>query len=164
MTHIFLNDVRPEVFGDAFAQRPYDAGIAFADLQIQRLVDFLKSHKLSKRTLIVVVGDHGEGLMEHEEAQHGSKLYNSTLHVPLIIAGPSFIKPGTRGTTLRFGNVDVVPTILSSLGIDPGTGAPPGNAAAGGSCRTTNRYTSFPYRVTIVVRRRPRTGLDRAGR
>jgi arylsulfatase A-like enzyme len=114
----FPYDARPETFGDTFTERPYDAGIAYADLQVGRLTEFLQSHELSERTLIVVVGDHGEGLMEHGELQHGMQLYNSTLHVPLIVAGPDFIQPGVR-PAVPVSHVDVAPTILCSLGIGP---------------------------------------------
>jgi len=114
----FPYNARREIFGEAFAERPYDAGIAFADLQIKRLTEFLQRHRLSKQTLIVVVGDHGEGLMEHGESQHGRKLFNSTLRVPLIVAGPDFIMPGIR-VAAPVSHVDVAPTILLGLGFRP---------------------------------------------
>jgi arylsulfatase A-like enzyme len=132
--HLSPSDPRRETFGDTFAERPYDAGVAFADLQVRRLTEFLASHKLSERTLIVVVGDHGEGLMEHGEAQHGRQLYNSTIHVPLIIAGPRFVHPNVR-VAVPVSHVDVTPTILFSLGAGPmksrRRGAPLNPALAG---------------------------------
>src|SRR5262249_3438100 len=67
---------REELFGSNFADRPYDAGIAFADRQIGRLLDCLEQHGLTSRTLVVVGGDHGEGLGEHDEREHGHMLYN----------------------------------------------------------------------------------------
>ena len=42
---------------------------------------------------IVVAGDHGEGLGDHGEPQHGNLLYQSTMHVPLVVAGPG-VAPG----------------------------------------------------------------------
>jgi arylsulfatase A-like enzyme/Flp pilus assembly protein TadD len=87
---------RQELFGDQFADRPYDAGIAVADQQIGRIIDFLERRGLRDRTLVVVVGDHGEGLGEHDEREHGHMLYNSTLRVPLIVAHPALCKSGHR--------------------------------------------------------------------
>lgn len=142
-------DTRREMFGDTFVERPYDAGIAFADQQVKRLTDFLKTQKLSEKTLIVAVGDHGEGLMEHAEAHHGKQIYNSTLHVPLIVAGPNFIKPGTRVAT-PVSHVDLAPTILSSLGIGPemkryrGTALTPALAGNGVRPRIFHIETYFP--------------------
>ena len=48
-------------FGNRF-EAAYDAEIAFMDLQISRLLEFLDVHDLRNRTLVVAVGDHGEGL------------------------------------------------------------------------------------------------------
>jgi len=110
-------DARKSQFDDRFTQQPYDAGIATEDLQLRRLMEFLKSNKLSDRTLIVVVGDHGEGLLEHAEEEHGFLLYESTLHVPLIVAGPAFVKAGHRVLTV-VSLVDLMPTILDCLSVN----------------------------------------------
>ncbi len=106
---------REELFGPRFTTSPYDAGIAFADQQIGRLVDYLDRHELSGRTLIVVVGDHGEGLDEHAEHEHGHMLYNSTLRVPFIISNPSRCKAGHR-VTQAVSLVDLLPTLQECLG------------------------------------------------
>ncbi len=76
-----------DLFDDEFADRPYDAEIAYVDRQIGRLMEFLASRGLDSRTLVVVAGDHGEGLDSHFERNHGQTLYNSTMHVPLIFSG-----------------------------------------------------------------------------
>ena len=113
-----------EVFGDRFRDQPYDGDIAFADLQVGRLVEYLKDHGLYENTLIVVVGDHGEGFGEHQETEHGFMLYNSTLRVPLIIAAPEICKPGHR-VAESVSVVDILPTVLECLGIsvtDPTSG------------------------------------------
>ena len=107
-------DAHAETFGDRFREEPYDGEIAFADQQLGRLVDFLKSRRLDERTLVVVVGDHGEGLGEHQEREHSLTLYNASLHVPLIIAGPRFCRAGIRAPS-PVSLVDVGPTILDCL-------------------------------------------------
>jgi arylsulfatase A-like enzyme/Flp pilus assembly protein TadD len=108
---------RQELFGDQFVERPYDAGIAAVDGQVGRIIDFLDRHNLRKRTLIVVVGDHGEGLGEHEEREHGHMLYNSTLRVPLIVAHPALCKPGHR-VTEPISLVELLPMLEECLGLE----------------------------------------------
>ena len=91
---------------------PYRAEIAYADAQLQRLLEGIEATRGGRATLIVFTSDHGEGLGEHSESTHGLLAYDSTLHVPLVIAGPG-IDPGR--STRRVGHADIVPTILSAL-------------------------------------------------
>ncbi|HEY3968844.1 MAG TPA: sulfatase-like hydrolase/transferase [Planctomycetaceae bacterium] len=104
-----------DLFGDEFAERPYDAEIAYVDQQIGRILEYLKARGLESQTLVVVVGDHGEGLGEHFEQAHGMTLYNATLHVPLIFRYPAQLAPGGR-LAANVSMVDVSPTILDLLG------------------------------------------------
>lgn len=106
----------PEVFGDRFRDRPYDGDIAFADLQVGRLVQHLKDSGLYDRTLIIVAGDHGEGLGEHDELEHGFMLYNSTLRVPLIVTSPDLCRAGHRVAS-PVSLIDLFPTVLDCLQI-----------------------------------------------
>ena len=85
-----------ELFGSKYAGRPYDAEIAYTDMQVGRLVDYLKERELLDQTLIVIAGDHGEGLGDHDERDHGYTLYNSTLRVPLIFFGGGVGEAGVR--------------------------------------------------------------------
>lgn len=75
-------------------QASYDGEIAFTDLQVGRLMRFLKDQGLGAETLIIAFGDHGEGLGEHGEGGHGHMLYETTLHVPLIFYQPGRIQSG----------------------------------------------------------------------
>src|SRR6266853_2257630 len=84
----------PAPYGEEYKDSRYDGEIAFADAQVGRLIRFLKSKGLYANTLIVLSGDHGEGLGEHGEKTHGFFIYNATLHVPLIIHLPSGHLPG----------------------------------------------------------------------
>ena len=70
---------------DGDARERYDGEIAYADAQIARVLAWLDAHALRDRTLVVVAGDHGEGLGDHGERTHGMLLYDSTLRVPLIV-------------------------------------------------------------------------------
>src|SRR5215472_8927807 len=78
----------PAPYSEQYKDRPYDGEIAFADVQVGRLVSFLKAKGLYHNTLIVLTGDHGESLGEHGERTHGFFIYNATLHVPVLIHLP----------------------------------------------------------------------------
>lgn len=90
---------------------PYDAEIAYADEIVGRLVHFLKSHQLYDRSTIILLADHGEGLGDHGEQEHGLFLYDEAVHVPLIIKQESNARAGHRVADL-VQHVDLVPTIL----------------------------------------------------
>jgi len=77
----------PEPYRRQFPGHPYLGEVAFMDAQIGRLVEAFEQHAPGP-VAIVLVGDHGEGLGEHGEALHGNLLYQSTMHVPLVIMGP----------------------------------------------------------------------------
>ena len=66
---------------------------------------------------MVIVGDHGEGLGEHGEQQHGNLMYQATMHVPLLLVGPG-VKPGT--TDAPVSTRRIFHTILDWAGIDAG--------------------------------------------
>ncbi|MCI0350235.1 MAG: sulfatase, partial [Acidobacteriales bacterium] len=61
----------PAPYDQQYKAEPYDGEIAFADSQVGRLLNFLKRQGLYRNTLIVLTGDHGEGLGEHGEKTHG---------------------------------------------------------------------------------------------
>src|SRR5215831_2397367 len=61
----------PEPFASRYHTHPYDGEIAFADEQVGRLLTFLKEERLYEKSVLVLCGDHGEGLGEHGEKTHG---------------------------------------------------------------------------------------------
>lgn len=89
-------EIHRELFGAKYAGRPYDAEIAYTDMQVGRLMEYLKARDLADQTLVIIAGDHGEGLGDHDERDHGYTLYNATLHVPLIICGSGVTASGSR--------------------------------------------------------------------
>jgi len=93
----------------------YDAEIATADIQVGRLIDHLAAKGRLDRTIVVLLGDHGESLGEHGEEQHGFFVYNADVRIPLIIAGGG-LAPRVIADQVRI--VDVMPTLLQMLGID----------------------------------------------
>lgn len=78
----------PEPFRARFAANPYLGEVASMDQHLGRLVDAFQK-RAAGPIAIVIVADHGEGLGEHGEAQHGNLLYQSTMHVPLLLIGPN---------------------------------------------------------------------------
>src|SRR5438876_1103565 len=107
---------RPPVpYREEYRDRPYDGEIAFADAQVGRLIEFLKNKGLYQNTLIILSGDHGEGLGEHGEKTHGFFIYNSTLHVPLIIKPPRRAKLAAKVLSNQVSLVDLMPTTLGLL-------------------------------------------------
>lgn len=69
----------PPSYREKFSHSPYDGEIAFMDHYIGEIIDQLKKKNILDRTLVILVGDHGEGLGEKREIDHGLFLYNSNL-------------------------------------------------------------------------------------
>jgi choline-sulfatase len=92
----------------------YDGEVAFADAQLRALVAALPATGRRKRTLVVVVGDHGESLGEHGEDTHGMLLYEAALRVPLVFSAPG-LPAATRDEPASL--VDVFPTVAGLLGL-----------------------------------------------
>jgi arylsulfatase A-like enzyme/Tfp pilus assembly protein PilF len=93
------------------AYAPYDGEIAYTDEIVGRLVKYLKTHQLYDRSTIVLLSDHGEGLGDHGEQEHGLFVYDEAIHVPLIIKQESNAGAGRRIADL-VQHIDLVPTIL----------------------------------------------------
>ncbi len=98
----------PERFA---ALAPYDGEIAYVDEIVGKLVKYLKSHQLYDRSTIILLSDHGEGLGDHGEQEHGLFLYDEAIHVPLIVKPEGNVGAGRRVKDL-VQHVDVVPTVL----------------------------------------------------
>jgi choline-sulfatase len=107
----------PEPFKTKYAAEPYDGEIAYVDAAVGKLLDQLRTLGLFDGSLIAVMADHGEALGQHGETTHGIFLYDETIHVPLLFKLPREQSAGSRVDT-RAGLVDVLPTILQSVGID----------------------------------------------
>jgi arylsulfatase A-like enzyme/Tfp pilus assembly protein PilF len=104
----------PEPYRSRFATNPYLGEVASMDEQLGRLLKAFRTHA-GENAAIIIVADHGEGLGEHGEQQHGNLLYQSTMHVPLLIAGPG-VAAGTSDTPVSTRRV--FQTILDFAGID----------------------------------------------
>jgi len=90
----------------------YDGEIAYLDYCIGELISFLCNEGLFDNTVIIITADHGENFGEHGLAGHHFGLYDSVLHVPLIMCCPSLIPRGKRVPEI-VSSVDILPTVLS---------------------------------------------------
>ena len=88
-------------------------------MQIERLLEHLRQTEQIDNTLIILAGDHGEGLGEHDEFEHGFLLYDSTLRVPLVVSCPRLASAGHR-VSAAVSLVDLFPTVLDCLQIPLG--------------------------------------------
>ncbi len=107
----------PEPFRTEYRGRPYDGEIAYADSQLARLFAWLKRAGLYDSTLIVLTSDHGESLGEHGEREHGFFIYNSTVHVPLVLKPPASSRLKPRREAAAVETIAIPATILGLLGI-----------------------------------------------
>jgi arylsulfatase A-like enzyme/tetratricopeptide (TPR) repeat protein len=94
----------------------YDGEIAFMDSQIGRLESWLETNGLVKNTIVVLIGDHGEGLGSHGERTHGYFIYDYAVHVPFIVVTPFRGLQGVR-VAAQSRTADVFPTVLELAGI-----------------------------------------------
>ena len=104
---------------EQYVSEPYDNEVAFTDAALGRFFARLRRAGLLDNTVVIVTADHGEGLGEHGELTHTLFAYDTTLRVPLIIAGPG-IAPAVRDVPVS--HVDLLPTVLDLLALDPPAG------------------------------------------
>lgn len=148
----------------------YDGAVTYADMWLGIFLDSLRERGRLENTLVVVAGDHGESLGEHERFGHGFGMYESILHVPLVVAGPGIAS--SRVVTDVVGLVDVAPTVLELCGISPlhthqgrslapylaGAAQPPSEPGRVAFSYGADRYSIRTARHHLVFAILPRTG------
>ena len=139
----------PPAFGSRFPGKPYEAEIATSDWAVGEVLRAVEQK--SQNALVIVTADHGESLGEHGEMEHGIFLYDATLRVPLIMAGP-MIRAGQR-VQQQVRHVDILPTVADwvhaplpsrprwhkpeaarSTGVPTSSPSPPTRRVSSGSC------------------------------
>ena len=105
----------PELYRSQ-AKLPYDAEIAHADAIVGSFLQFLRDRGLYDRALIVLLSDHGEGLGDHGEEEHGVFLYREAIQVPLLVKLPGSRLAGTSVASPAQ-LTDVFPTVLQQVGL-----------------------------------------------
>lgn len=94
----------------------YDAEVRYLDERIGEMVHFIDDLGFGDDTLLIVMGDHGESLDEHDIYWDHAGLYDVTVKVPMIMRWPKKIRSGTRVTDM-VQHVDLLPTILHAAGV-----------------------------------------------
>jgi choline-sulfatase len=107
----------PSPFKEKYKSRPYDGEIAYADQQLGKLLAAVQKKAPADKTIITILSDHGESLSEHGEFSHGVFLYDATLHIAFMMAGPG-IPAGVR-VKQQARSIDFLPTLLALLGEKP---------------------------------------------
>ena len=105
----------PEPFASRFQGDPYAGEVAYVDQMVGRVLATLEDRDMLREMVVGIVGDHGEGLGEHGERTHSLLIYNSTLHVPMILFAPGRIEAGARVESL-VRTIDLAPTLLELVG------------------------------------------------
>jgi choline-sulfatase len=118
----------------------YDGELAYVDHLIGGLWTSLTQKGIARRTLLVIIGDHGESLGDHHEWNHGFFVYQSTIHVPLLIRFPDGRFAGTR-VAFMVSLIDIAPTVCSVLGVP----LPPTFQGHNLMAELEDRENSFPY-------------------
>lgn len=103
----------PEARQDEYARTPYLAALSYLDEQVGRVLTALDREGLAATTAVVIAGDHGEGLGDHGEQSHGIFVYQSVLHVPLMMRIPGV---AARRVPAPVSVVDVRSTLLDLAG------------------------------------------------
>jgi arylsulfatase A-like enzyme/Tfp pilus assembly protein PilF len=104
----------PEPHASRYPGRAYLGEVAYTDEQVGRVLGWLRERGLDRRTLVVVVADHGESLGQHGEQTHAYFVYDSSMHVPLIVRTPWGDRGRVRG---QVSTADLMPTVLDLLGL-----------------------------------------------
>jgi arylsulfatase A-like enzyme len=115
----FASWMPPGISDKDYVIAQYDGAVAYMDACIQSILNALDAKGLAENTLVVLNGDHGETLYDHECWFDHHSMYDPTLFVPLIMRLPSGLPAGKRVSGYST-HMDLVPTVLDLLGVDSG--------------------------------------------
>jgi arylsulfatase A-like enzyme/tetratricopeptide (TPR) repeat protein len=136
----------PEPFASRYTGRPYDGEIAAADAVVGNFLRFLKDKGLYDRSLVLFLSDHGEGLGEHGEDEHGIFLYREAIRVPLFLKLPGARRPSHESRAAAL--VDLFPTVVKATGGEVPSGLPGSSllaVRAAGSIYSETLYPRFHF-------------------
>ncbi|MES2639446.1 MAG: sulfatase [Myxococcota bacterium] len=126
----------------------YDGDISYLDEELGKLVRYVKTKGWAEDTLIVVTADHGESLGEHGRTFCHGSLYETDLHVPMVVWGPGRVPAGAH-VTAETNHVDVLPTLLDYAGLPIPAGL---HGASVKGITTTRPPGSLPVNLAVVGR------------
>lgn len=129
----------------------YDGEIAFADHCVKQMIERLRSLKLLDDTIVIITSDHGESLGEHGRIDHTLNMYETTLHVPLVIRYPKHFQAGRRVKKL-VSLVDITPTLIDLCGAEY-------QLNTKGEIRSLHREDMVNRPFVVATNERPLTGI-----
>jgi arylsulfatase A-like enzyme len=94
----------------------YRGEIAYLDDRIGDLRSILRDHGAWEESVVVLAGDHGENVGDHGFMDHQYNLYDTLLHVPLVVRGGPFARGGVDDRLVSL--TDLAPTLLDVAGLD----------------------------------------------
>jgi arylsulfatase A-like enzyme/Flp pilus assembly protein TadD len=106
----------PPEYGARYSSSAYLGEVAFADSRLGPLLDAARQAASDNGLITALVADHGEGLGEHGEEQHGFFIYDSTVRVPFVVSYPPLVAAGVE-IGRQVSTADLAPTVLDLAGI-----------------------------------------------
>jgi arylsulfatase A-like enzyme/Tfp pilus assembly protein PilF len=137
----------PEPYRTRYAKNPYLGEVAAMDEQLGRLAQAFEKRAAGPAAMLIV-GDHGEGLGEHGEAQHGRLLYQATMHVPLLLVGPG-IAPGASDAPVSTRRVFHTLVDWAGLGASDSLRAPKDEVVLGEAMKPFLDYGWQPQTMAV---------------
>ena len=137
-------------FGQTGLLEEYLNTVSYSDDMLRQLWQGLAAQGRDKDTLLVVIGDHGEGFGEHGVYQHDEITYDEGLRVPLLVVGPGV--PDGKVVEGLWQNTDVLPTVLDVLGIPLRAGQMPGRSVLSGQPHQQLVFSAWPRDKSVAVR------------
>jgi len=119
----------------------YDGEVTFTDQYLGKLLDFIAAKSWAKRTTLIITADHGEEFGEHGMTRHGFEVWNTLVHVPLMIVAPG---AAPRHIDVQRSGVDLAPTILEMFGV-------PGDPSFEGKSLVSEVYGGATPQRDVVV-------------
>jgi hypothetical protein len=121
LTHMWVGRVRmgkvePDAEQLRYVRRLYRGELQVVDEALGRLMGKLEELGEAERSIVVVVGIHGEEFYEHLGAGHGRVLFEESIHVPLMIRAPGLLEPGRTDAPVDL--LDLAPTLADLLGVE----------------------------------------------
>jgi arylsulfatase A-like enzyme len=118
--HEYIYDAESALFGATYSDI-YDNSIRWTDGSIEILLEHLSDLGLLDHTIVAIASDHGEAFLERGFEGHARRVYRETTEIPFVLSLPFRLEPGIV-VKARTSNVDIWPTILDLLGLEPPQG------------------------------------------
>jgi arylsulfatase len=112
-----LDFVRSGLTDAEYMVAQYDAEIRYADDYVGELLNLIEGLGINDETALILTSDHGESLREHEFYFDHHEVYETTIHVPLIIRYPMAVPEGKKVKDLVQSTIGLTPTVLNLFGI-----------------------------------------------